>query len=132
MRRTTAAGNEIWSSRDLARVLGDSDYRNFEQVVQTARRTCFNSALRVEDQFVDVTEMVDIGGGAQRSLKSIDVDGSYGQKQFRVTLEISSGRIPLPEDERADRLLMDEATSVCRGRSRTQCGSGDAVWKAAQ
>ena len=44
IRRTNAAGNEFWSSRDLARVLGYSDYRNFEQVVQKARMACFNSA----------------------------------------------------------------------------------------
>ncbi len=33
IRRTNAVGNEFWSSRDLARVLGYSDYRNFEQVI---------------------------------------------------------------------------------------------------
>ncbi len=71
IRRTTAAGNEFWSSRDFARVLGDSDDRNFEQVVQKARMACFNSAHRVEDHFVDVTEMVDIGSGAQRSSKTV-------------------------------------------------------------
>ena len=32
---------------------------------------CFNSAHRVEDHFVDVTEMVDIGSGAQRPLKAV-------------------------------------------------------------
>ena len=61
IRRTNAAGTEFWSSRDFARVLGYSDDRNFEQVVQKARMACFNSAQRVEDHFVDVTEMVDIG-----------------------------------------------------------------------
>ena len=70
IRRTNAAGNEFWSSRDLARVLGYSDYRNFEQVVQKARMACFNSAQRVEDHFVDVTEMVDIGSGTQRAIQN--------------------------------------------------------------
>ena len=58
IRRMNAAGNEFWSSRDFARVLGYSDYRNFEQVVQKARMACFNSAHRIEDHFVDVTEMI--------------------------------------------------------------------------
>ena len=71
IRRTNAAGNEFWSSRDFARVLGYSDYRNFEQVVSKARMACFNSAHRVEDHFVDVTDMVDIGSGAQRPLKTV-------------------------------------------------------------
>lgn len=34
IRRTNDAGNEYWSSRDFAKVLDYSDYRNFEQVVR--------------------------------------------------------------------------------------------------
>ena len=64
IRRTNAAGMEFWSSRDFARVLGYADYRNFEQVVQKARTACFNSGHRLEDHFVDITEMVEIGSGA--------------------------------------------------------------------
>lgn len=71
IRRTNPAGNEFWSSRDFARVLGYNDYRNFEAVVQKARTACFNSGQRVEDHFVDVTDMVEIGSGAQRSLKTV-------------------------------------------------------------
>ena len=71
IRRTNAAGAEYWSSRDFADVLGYSDYRNFEQVVGKARLACFNSGQRIEDHFVDITEMVGIGSGAQRSLKTI-------------------------------------------------------------
>ena len=71
IRRTNPAGNEFWSSRDFARVLGYNDYRNFEAVVEKARTACFNSGQRVEDHFVDITEMVEIGSGAQRSLKTV-------------------------------------------------------------
>ena len=71
IRRTNPAGNEFWSSRDFARVLGYNDYRNFEAVVQKARTACFNSGQRVEDHFVDITEMVEIGSGAQRALKTV-------------------------------------------------------------
>ena len=71
IRRVSAAGVEYWSSRDFARVLDYTNYRNFEQVIQKARMACFNSAHRVEDHFVDVNEMVDIGSGAQRPLKTV-------------------------------------------------------------
>ena len=64
IKRVNAAGNEYWSSRDFAQVLGYSDYRNFEQVIGKARMACFNSGQRVEDHFVDITEMVEIGSGA--------------------------------------------------------------------
>jgi len=70
IRRTNAAGVEFWSSRDFAQVLGYADYRNFEQVIQKARTACFNSANRIEDHFVDVTEMVQIGSGAMRPVQT--------------------------------------------------------------
>jgi DNA-damage-inducible protein D len=70
IRRTNPAGNEFWSSRDFARVLGYADYRNFQAVIESARTACFNSGQRVDDHFVEVTEMVEIGSGAQRSLKT--------------------------------------------------------------
>lgn len=71
IRRTNAAGSEFWSSREFADVFGYSDYRNFELVIQKARLACFNSGQKVEDHFVDVTEMVDIGSGAQRAIKTV-------------------------------------------------------------
>ncbi len=71
IRRTNDAGAEFWSSRDFAGVLGYTDYRNFEQVVGKARLACFNSGQRVEDHFVDITEMVAIGSGAERPIKTV-------------------------------------------------------------
>jgi DNA-damage-inducible protein D len=71
IRRTTAAGAEFWSSREFAQVLGYSDYRNFEQVIQKARLACFNSGQRPEDHFVDVTELIEIGKGGQRAVMTV-------------------------------------------------------------
>lgn len=71
IRRTNPAGNEFWSSRDFAKVLGYADYRNFQAVVESARTACFNSGHRVEDHFVEITEMVEIGSGAQRQLRTV-------------------------------------------------------------
>ena len=71
IRRTNATGNEFWSSRDFSRVLGYNDYRNFEAVIAKAKTACFNSGQRLEDHFVDITEMVAIGSGAQRPLKTV-------------------------------------------------------------
>lgn len=71
IRRVNAAGNEYWTSRDLAGVLGYADYRNFEKVVHKAETACFNSGQRIEDHFVDVTEMVRIGSGAEREIATV-------------------------------------------------------------
>ncbi len=71
IRRVNDAGNEYWSSRDLAGVLGYADYRNFEAVVAKARTACFTSGQRIEDHFVDVTDMVRIGSGAERKVQTV-------------------------------------------------------------
>jgi DNA-damage-inducible protein D len=71
IRRTNPAGNEFWSSRDFARVLGYNDYRNFEAVIAKAKTACFNSGQRLEDHFVDITDMIGIGKGGQRPVQTV-------------------------------------------------------------
>lgn len=68
---TNDAGVEYWSSRNFAGVLGYGDYRNFEGVIEKAKLSCFNSGHRLEDHFVDVNEMIEIGKGGQRPVKTV-------------------------------------------------------------
>ena len=44
---------------------------DFEGVVEKAKLSCFNSGHRVEDHFVDLTEMIEIGKGGRRSVRTI-------------------------------------------------------------
>ncbi len=71
IKQTNDTGNEYWSSRNFAEILDYSDYRNFEQVIKKAKAACFNSGHRIEDHFVDITEMIETGKGAQRPISSI-------------------------------------------------------------
>jgi DNA-damage-inducible protein D len=71
IKRTNDAGTEFWSSREFAGVLGYGDYRNFEGVVEKAKMACFNSGHRIEDHFGDVTDMIEIGKGGQRPVKTV-------------------------------------------------------------
>lgn len=71
IRRTSPAGNEFWSSRDFAKVLGYVNYRHFEAVIAKAKTACTNSGQRVEDHFVGSDQMVEIGSGAERKLKTV-------------------------------------------------------------
>src|SRR5216684_1581609 len=66
IKRVNQSGAEFWSSRDFAQVLGYTDYRNFEAVVEKARSACFNSGQRVEDHFVEINEMIEIGKGVAK------------------------------------------------------------------
>ncbi len=71
IKRIDSAGVEYWSSRELAKAIGYSDYRNFIQAVNRAKEACANSKQRVEDHFGDITEMVSIGSNAERKIDVI-------------------------------------------------------------
>ena len=63
-------GQEFWYGRELARVLEYKDFRNFELTIFKAMDACKNSGNEIKDHFGEVTEMVSIGSGAKRGLKS--------------------------------------------------------------
>jgi DNA-damage-inducible protein D len=67
--RQEEAGQEYWSARDLSDVLNYTEWRNFEQAIQRAIRSCRNSGQDPADHFVDVNKMVLLGSGAKRKLK---------------------------------------------------------------
>ncbi len=68
IKRTNEHGGEFWSARELARVLEYADFRNFATAMEKAREACARSGRAVTDHFVDITEMVGIGSGAQRAI----------------------------------------------------------------
>lgn len=65
------SGVEFWLARDLARLLDYADFRNFGNIVEKAKAACTNSGQAVADHFVDVTEMVAIGSGAEREVEDV-------------------------------------------------------------
>lgn len=70
IRRIDPRGIECWSSRAFAEALGYTDYRNFEAVLTKAKIACENSGQAVEDHFVDITEMIEIGKGGHRAVRT--------------------------------------------------------------
>ncbi len=71
LKQVTDDGMEFWSSRQLAKVLNYSEYRNFQPVIEKAKKACKNSGQPIENHFVDMHEMVDIGSGAQREMPAM-------------------------------------------------------------
>ncbi len=62
--------DEIWYARELSKVLGYKDFRNFELIIYKAMEACEKSGYNVSDHFGEFTEMVSIGSGAQRGFDS--------------------------------------------------------------
>lgn len=57
-------GNEFWYARQLAKLLGYSDFRNFQNVIAKAKEACINSRFNPDDHLVEITEVVKVGSGA--------------------------------------------------------------------
>ena len=71
IKRLDNNSKEYWSSRDLAKVLEYTDYRNFLTVIEKAKTACENSGEVIHNHFVETNEMVQIGSGAERPTDTI-------------------------------------------------------------
>jgi len=54
-------GCEFWYARELKVVLGYSQWRRFETVIEKAKKTCNNSNYKSSEHFANVGKMVQTG-----------------------------------------------------------------------
>lgn len=62
-------GIECWSARDLQDILGYSQWRNFKNVIDKAQKSCEKAGEDIKNHFADISKMVEIGSGAQKSIE---------------------------------------------------------------
>ena len=62
---------EFWYARDLQKLLGYNEWRNFLLVVSKSKNACKNSKHTVEHHFVDVNKMIPLGKGGKREVDDI-------------------------------------------------------------
>ena len=60
-------GNEFWYARELSNILEYVQWRNFVKVLDRAKLACKNSGYAINDQFAEVSKMVE-GGVAPRAI----------------------------------------------------------------
>ena len=64
-------GQEFWFARELQGILEYTEWRNFTHIIDKAKTACKNSSADVDDHFVNVNKMVEIGSGAEREIDDI-------------------------------------------------------------
>ena len=64
-------GVEYWLARELQALLGYTQWRNFESVIERAKVACANAGQAVQDHFADASKMIDLAKGAQREVDDL-------------------------------------------------------------
>lgn len=62
---------EFWLARGLQELLGYTQWRNFEEVIEKAKQACEMSGHVIADHFADVSKMVTLGSGATREIEDV-------------------------------------------------------------
>lgn len=71
MQKEEEIGTEFWLARDLQKLLGYARWENFAKVINKAKTSCLNSGYEIEDHFLDVTKMVELGSKASRVISDV-------------------------------------------------------------
>jgi len=85
IRHINERGQEFWYARELAKVLGYADWRNFEGSIFRAMETCRNSGADLSAHFGDTTVFTKIGGGKTRKI------GDYALSRYACYLIVMNG-----------------------------------------
>ncbi len=80
-----------WYARDLYEILGYVRWENFITAIEKAKQSCQTSGFAVKDHFRDVTKMVNIGSGSQRSISD------YRLTKYACYLIAQNGNTKIPE-----------------------------------
>jgi DNA-damage-inducible protein D len=123
IRRVDKQSREYWNAKDLAKLLGYSEYSKFKNVIRKAEKACEESRELVADHFIHVNEQTRTGKGAIRMwptvhlsryacylvIENSDPDGrpivALGQTYFaiqtrRQELADEQALADLPEDQK--------------------------------
>lgn len=65
------SGIEFWSARDLQLLFRYTEWRNFNKVIEKAKKACENSEIDITDHFVEINKMVKIGSSTEREVDDI-------------------------------------------------------------
>ncbi len=71
IKHVSETGIEFWYARDLQRVLGYKEWRNFSKIIEKAKIACEMSSYAVSSEFVEVNKLAHVGANLTRPIQDI-------------------------------------------------------------
>jgi DNA-damage-inducible protein D len=71
IRRVADDGSEYWSARELAKILGYTEYGKFKNAISKAEIACESSGQAAPDHIAHVSDMIETGKGAKRHVDNV-------------------------------------------------------------
>jgi DNA-damage-inducible protein D len=68
---TEVEGIACWSARELQKLLGYTQWRNFENIIDKAKESCKNAGEKLSYHFADLSKVIEAGKGAQHEIDDI-------------------------------------------------------------
>ncbi len=74
---------ECWSARNLCSLLGYTQWRNFNNVIDKAKEACTNAGQTVSDYFADVNKTIPMPKGAEKEINAENFIVYMHARRFR-------------------------------------------------
>jgi DNA-damage-inducible protein D len=69
IRKEAEDGDEYWSARDLSKIPGYAEWRNFTSAIEKAKEACENSGQAISHHFVEANKLIEAAKGARRKIE---------------------------------------------------------------
>ena len=69
VKHTASNGKDYWNAREINGILGYPTWREFEEVIERAKRACSGTGIDVRKHFVPTLKMVELGSNARREVE---------------------------------------------------------------
>jgi len=68
------SGVEFWTARELMKLLGYFQWRNFEEVINKGKQSCLTSGQNIENHFVEISKIAPVGSNSYRKIIDFKLD----------------------------------------------------------